>query len=108
MGNVNPSDSLTGKSSMAPSKRPAVNSTGEIIEITPSRAPMHLDLILASSLAGVALFCCILSMGLSKKQAPAVDNQTKSSGELEEPLSRNDERDIEAMMDQVVDLKIIG
>merc|ERR1712083_380946 len=105
---VNQSDSPTGKPSMTPSKRPTFNSTGEIFEITPSGAPMHLDLILASSLAGVALFCCILSMGLSKKKAPAVDNQTKSSGELEEPLSRNDERDIEAMMDQVVDLKIIG
>merc|ERR1719242_2651087 len=104
--NFNPSDSLTGKPSMAPSKRPTFNTTGEIIEITPSRAPMHLDLILASSVAGVALFCCILSMGLSTKQATAVDNQTKSRGELEEPLSGNDES--EAMMNQVVDLKIIG
>merc|ERR1719242_1900594 len=64
---VNPSDSPTGKPSMAPSKRPTFNSTGEIFEITPSGAPMHLDLILASSVAGLALFCCILSMGLSKK-----------------------------------------
>merc|ERR1719361_1157545 len=104
---VNPSDSPTGKPSMAPSKRPTFNSTGETIEITPSGAPMHLDLILASSVAGVALFCCILSMGLSTKQATAVDNQTKSSGELEEPLSGNVECDIEAMMNQVVDLKII-
>merc|ERR1719242_1519781 len=103
---VNPSDSPTGKPSMAPSKRPTSNSTGEIIEITPSRAPMHLDLILASSVAGGALFCCILSMGLSTKQATAVDNQTKPSGELEEPLSDNG--DSEAMMNQVVDLKIIG
>merc|ERR1712228_425594 len=104
--NVNPSDSLTGKPSMVPSKRPTFNSTGETIEITPSGAPMHLDLILASSVAGGALFCCILSMGLSKKWATAVDNQTKSSGELEEPLS-DGERDIEAMMDQVGDFKII-
>merc|ERR1712083_7107 len=95
---VNPSDSLTGKPSMAPSKRPTFNSTGEINGITWAGAPMHLDLILASSVAGGALFCCILSMGLSKKQATAVDNQTKSSGELEEPLSGNEERDIEAMI----------
>merc|ERR1712087_859144 len=101
--NVNPSDSLTGKPSMAPSKRPTFNSTGKISEITQSGAPMHLDLILASSVAGAALFCCILSMGLSTRQATAVDNQTKTSGGLEEPLSDNGERDIEAMMDQVVD-----
>ena len=62
---------------------------------------------------GVALFFCILSLIFyfcwkrEKNKAQLASNTSNISQDLEEPLSGNNEHEIEMMMNQVVDLQII-